>query len=225
MDFILPIFLYSAIFMALFAFAELLYLKAGTDAEYTRKIVHAGTGVLTLGFPVYFESPWQVIIICLLFLALLAISRKTNTLRSINAVKRKTAGSILYPVIVIITFLFYRYMDIKSEQGYLNFYLPILIMALCDPIAAITGTLYKQNNRSHAGKTLAGTLSFIASAFIVSVVLMIGLTNMSVLSLLAWSAPIALVTGITERITGKGWDNFTIPMAAMAVLYLMNYYQ
>jgi phytol kinase len=225
MDFILPIFLYSAIFMALFAFAELLYLKAGTDAEYTRKIVHAGTGVLTLGFPVYFESPWQVIIICLLFLALLAISKKTNMLRSINAVKRKTAGSILYPVIVILVFLFYRYRNSQNEQGYLNFYLPILIMALCDPIAAIAGTLYQQKKRSPVGKTLAGTLSFIASAFIVSVALMVGLTNMKTLSLLGWSAIIASITGITERITGKGWDNFTIPLAAMAVLYLMNYYQ
>lgn len=225
MELILPIFLYSSVFLALFAVAELLYLKAGIAAEHTRKIVHAGTGLLTLGFPVYFTSSWQVIIICILFLFVLAISKKTNMLRSINAVNRKTAGSILYPVIVIFVFLFYRYMNAENEQGYLNFYLPVLIMALCDPVAAIAGNMYKQRFGANPGKTLAGTLAFITLAFVISVGLMFGLTNWSLLFILGWSILIALLTGITERLTDKGWDNFTVPLAAMALLYLMNYYQ
>lgn len=223
-EFITLILCYSAAFLALFALAELLHLKAGVDAEYTRKLVHIITGLLTLGFPVYFTSAWQVLIICTLFLALLVISKRLNLLRSINNVKRKTAGSILYPIIVVLVFLFYDYMKREESQGYLNFFLPILIMALCDPFAAIVGNRYKKRNQNTERKTIQGTLSFIFLSYAISLLLLICFTDRSLASLLGWSALIAVSTGITERISMKGWDNFTIPLATMAVLYLMNYF-
>jgi phytol kinase len=222
-DFILPILSYSAAFMALFIFAELLHVKAGVDAEYTRKLVHIITGLLTLGFPVYFTSAWQVVIICTLFLVLLTISRQLNLLQSINNVKRQTAGSILFPIIVVIVFLFYNYMKKQESQGYLNFFLPILVMALCDPVAAIVGKRY-QSNQNTERKTIEGTISFILLSYVLSFLLLFFFTDRSLASISGWSVLIALSTGITERISMKGWDNFTIPLAAMCVLYLMNYF-
>jgi len=57
----------SVLFLLLFTVAEWLYHKAKIKADYTRNLVHTGTGLLTLLFPVYFAHLWQVSIICVAF--------------------------------------------------------------------------------------------------------------------------------------------------------------
>ncbi len=225
MEFIGPILIFSTCFLALFATAELLYMKAGMAAEFTRKIVHAGTGFLTLGFPIFFYSAWQVIIICSMFLLLLLLSKTTGTLKSINNVNRKTYGSLLYPIIVVIVFLYYDYMLISddSQKPLLHFYIPVLVMAVADPAAAIAGNWYKKRWRKKNGKTFFGSAWFFATAFLISFTLVLLLSNeYSILAIAAWSLLLASLTSITERVSGNGWDNFTIPLAAIIVLYLMN---
>ena len=66
----------SSAFLGLFALAELLFHVAKMRAEYTRKLVHAGTGLLTLLFPVYLDHVWQVLVICASFLLLLVLSMR-----------------------------------------------------------------------------------------------------------------------------------------------------
>jgi phytol kinase len=222
MRFILPILIYSACFLALFALVELFYWKLKMKAEHTRKLVHAGTGILALGFPIFFYSVWQVVIICTLFLVLLLLSRRSDFLRSINKVDRHTSGSILYPVIVIIVFAFYQNIGGPADQRQLvYFYLPILILAICDPVAALTGTWYKEKKKLTGGKTLFGSACFSVSAFIISTLLLLSFHMSEIAPALFYSLVIALVTSLAERVSGKGWDNFTIPLGAMAVLYLI----
>ena len=225
MDFVLPLLIYPLFFLILFVVAEWLYHRANVHAEYTRKIVHAGTGLLTMGFPVYFDSFWQVIIICTLFLVILVASRKLNMLHSINNVSRRTEGSVLYPVIVIIAFLFYQYMNEVDSRNPVHFYLPILIMAISDPVAALAGTRFKKDHTGMKGKTTAGTLAFAASAFIIAMILLAVFMRLSFVPLIGWSFVISIATALAERASNGGWDNFTIPLTAMSVLYLINHLQ
>lgn len=225
MAFWLPILIYPLFFLLLFIIAELLYHRANIDAEYTRKLVHAGTGLLTLGFPLYFHSAWQVIIICLLFLVILVASRKLNMLRSINDVPRQTEGSILYPVIVIIVFLFYDYMQQVDSRNLVYFYLPILIMAISDPVAALAGNRFNGKRTAKNRKTLAGSLAFAFTSFLISLMLLSLFIDLNFYQTLAWSIAIATLTALAERISSRGWDNFTIPLTAMAMLYLINRFQ
>lgn len=223
MRFLLPILIYSAGFLVLFALGEILYWKLQMKAEHTRKLVHAGTGILTLGFPIFFYSLWQVVIICSLFLILLFVSRKFDFLRSINKVNRHTSGSILYPVIVVIVFAFYQYMNRPADQQkqLIYFYLPVLILAISDPVAALAGNWYKERNNLTGGKTFFGSLCFLFSAFIISTLLLLSFNMNETAPALLYSLVIAAVTSLAERTSGKGWDNFTIPLGAMIVLYIM----
>ena len=91
-------------FLVLFGSAEILYHYFKIQAEYTRKYVHIGTGLLTLLFPILFSSHWSVLIICAAFLLLLVTSLKFNLLKSINAIGRFTLGSVMYPIVVYICF-------------------------------------------------------------------------------------------------------------------------
>lgn len=214
----------SACFLALFAFAEVLYRVFNLKAEYTRKIVHIGTGILTLLFPLYFTATWQVAVLCITFLAVLYISERIGLLPSINNVGRKTAGSLLYPVVVIIVFAFYKYMLARYMVfgGLLYFYLPILAMAIGDPAAALFGNISKKDTK--VGKTNKGTFSFFIVVSVVSVMFMYVFNDerYSISEVVAYTIPLAALTALAERVTGGGWDNFTIPVIACCYLLILS---
>lgn len=221
----LPVLWLGVCFLALFLIAELLHRLARVPAEYTRKLVHAGTGVLTLLFPVFLTEVWQVAILCGSFLVLLLISLHTGWLPSINAVERKTAGSWLYPIIVFLCFLFYE----GSKGGeqirfnrYYFFYLPLLLLAFCDPAAALAGGYWKRKYRdTPPGKTLAGSLAFFLLATLICLVCGLAFLKRpapsNILPVTVLSVPIA--TTLAERVSGRGWDNFTVPAAAMLCIW------
>lgn len=212
----------SACFIGLFALAEVLYHIAKVNAEYTRKLVHVGTGVLTLLFPIYLQHLWQVVVICIAFLVLLLLSLKFDLLKSINKVDRKTVGSLLYPVIVIIVFTFYYYVPPSSFDEYLYFYMPILVMAICDPTAAIVGTQYAKG-KDITGKTWAGSIAFLITAIAVcmAIFILFNTDNITISTLLVHSSVIGIITMLTERLSKNGWDNFTIPLVVIGYLWLI----
>ncbi len=208
-------------FLVLFAIAELLYHKFNYHAEVTRKIVHIFTGVLTLLFPPMLSNHWFVLILCGSFLVILLASWPLKLLPSINAVDRKTTGSILYPIIVYGCFLNYNHFD-----NFALYYIPILTLALCDPVAAYVGKKYPYKPYSAFGqkKTLSGSLAFMGAALILSFSFLIGLEHYSVVHAISIALILAVCTAFAEGISHGGYDNFTIPFAATIVLLMAEYY-
>ncbi|MDB3906339.1 hypothetical protein N9355_02600 [Crocinitomicaceae bacterium] len=208
-------------FLVLFGVAELLYHKFNFQAEVTRKIVHIFTGVLTLFFPPMLENHWFVLALCGSFLVILLVSWPLKLLPSINAVERKTNGSILYPIIVYGCFLNYNYFD-----NFALYYIPILTLALCDPIAAYVGKKYPYKPYSAFGqkKTISGSLAFMGAALLLSIVFLIGLEHYSILHAIIVAMVLAICTTFAEGISHGGYDNFTIPFAATIVLLVAEYY-
>lgn len=217
---ILNMSLFSSAFIVLFVIAELLYHRFNVKAEYTRKLVHFGTGLLTMFFPSYLSSHWQVLLLCLSFLLLLTASKKFDLLKSINGVDRKTFGAVLFPVVV------YGCMAASEIMNNLLFYyIPILILAISDPIAALIGKKFpfgKYTILDHT-KTLSGSIGFFASAFAISFFAMMpymytwSMNGLMTISLLAGAACLA------EALSKDGWDNFTIPAAVSLVLINLNF--
>ncbi len=207
-------------FLALFALAEWLYQKQRVSAEHTRKLVHAGTGLLTLLFPVWLTAWWQAAALCGVFLIVLVISKKGGFLESIHGVARKTAGSGLYPVIVALAFGFYLYVarEFTLFQAHYYFYMPVLIMALADPAAALAGKWYQRKYRFQSGKTVAGSVAFFWVALVVGGLLMaIFATDKLPISTLLLAVSLAFFTTLAEKYSRNGWDNFFIPLTAMGV--------
>ncbi len=217
----------SAAFLTLFAVAEFLYHRTGVPAEHTRKIVHAGTGFLTLLFPLTLQHPWQVAVLCGSFLALLLITMRTGWLPSVNAVPRKTWGSALYPLIVLSVFWFYSFMRARAAgcNPLLYFYLPVLILAVCDPLAALVGQRASRRSGANAeGKTWAGSFAFFQSALLISALVLFLCCGVFVHvgRTIGTAGALAMCTTLAERWSSRGWDNFTIPAVAAACLYLFH---
>ena len=211
----------TLMFLALFGIAEWLYHKRHWAAETTRKIVHIGTGLLSLLFPVMLANHWLVLILCSAFLLILLLSLHYKLLPSINAIDRKSAGSLAFPVAVYGCYLVYNW----QQQQYIYYYLPILILGLCDPAAAFVGRRLPKGKFSVRAdaKTLSGSGAFFVVAFLLSVALSIFASAQSAVApVMVTALLVALLSSIAEALSGKGYDNLTIPAAVLAALAMSN---
>jgi len=206
----------SIAFLALFGLAEVLFHKTKLKVEKTRKLVHFGTGLLTMLFPIYLENHWQVLFLCSSFLVLLFLSQKLNLLQSINKVDRKTYGSLLFPVTVYISFLIANHFD-----DFLFFYLPILILSISDPLAALVGKKYPIGKYVILGheKTLMGSSAFFISAFLIAFGALLTSSSFFCYSNFSMAMLIAGIACVSEGLCKNGYDNLTIPVAIMFTLH------
>ena len=210
------ILLYGLTFLLLFVSAEWLYRVRSITTDTTRRYVHIGTGVLTMGFPLILSEPWSIYLLCGLFLIILVISLRTQHLQSINGVNRTTYGSLYYPIVVA---LCYWYSDLHDQ--FLYFYLPLIIMALADPCASFVGRRYRYRPYRILGqtKTLGGSFAFFCCALCLS----IGFLSLSTSfggNLVLTTFLIAVMTTCVEAVSHRGLDNLTIPLSAVFILSL-----
>ena len=206
-------------FLVLFGMAELLYHYLKVPGETTRKIVHIGTGLITLSFPLFLSTHWSVLILTISFVVILALSDRLGILKSINAIDRFSRGSILYPIIIYVTYWTFTLFD-----DVLFFYLPILILAICDPIAALTGRKWPKGPFKiwRETKTLVGSGAFFLSCFMLTLFFTIPLRS-NWLEIIAVTFFISLFTTIAEAASQKGWDNLFIPLSVTITLLLSKY--
>ena len=207
--------LLATAFLVLFTIAEVLYRRFNFKAEVTRKIVHIGTGLLSLLFPALLDSVGVVGFLCGSFLLILIGSMRFKLLPSINNVDRKTYGSLLYPVTVFSCFVLYE------KYGQLSFYyIPILILALCDPIAALVGKRKPLGQYTIFGhpKTMSGSSAFFVAAFVLAFLLLHFTDHLGVSEALWIAFCSAFVTTIAEGLSHNGFDNLTIPAASILIL-------
>lgn len=203
-------------FLGLFALAEFFYHVLNIHAEYTRKLVHIGTGLLTLLFPLLLSSHWWVLLLCMSFALILLLSLRFSLLKSINAIDRESVGSLAYPVSVYLCFICY------AQTGNLSFfYLPILVLAICDPVAALCGKKWPLGKFTVGknSKSLMGTGMFFGSAILlVSGIYFLFDPQAFGLKLIFEILIIAAVSAFTEALSGRGFDNLTIPLSVLACL-------
>ncbi|WP_417611714.1 hypothetical protein [Owenweeksia hongkongensis] len=204
-------------FLLLFTVSEILYHFAKVEAEKTRKLVHVGTGLLTLLFPILLTNHWSVLLLCSSFLVILLLSLRFDLLKSINKIDRVSRGSLIYPFVVYILFLAF-----SSYDQLLFFYLPVVVLAVSDPLASLAGKCwpYGKYRLKNETKTLVGSTMFFASAFVISVLLIAGFTELQTSEIIMLSILVSIITALVEAVSYRGYDNLFIPMSALAILMM-----
>ncbi len=212
---ILHTFMLAGGFLALFGSAELMYHRFKVKCEYSRKYVHIITGLITLSFPVLLDNHWLVLFLCGSFAIILTLSLRLNLLKSINAINRKSRGSILYPIVVYSLYLVQDYCG-----NYIFFYIPILILAISDPLAALLGRKYPWGPYSliKDRKTLMGSSVFFLSAFLISALLFYAMLGWVDSTMLRMALLLGFATALIEGISQNGYDNLTVPLLAALIL-------
>lgn len=210
------------IFLALFAVAEALYWKHNVKAELTRKLVHMASGLISLSFPLLITNHWVVLALCVSFASVLIFSYRNKLLLSINAVDRVTHGSLLFPLVVYLCYFAF------SQSGlYVYYYLPILILAISDPLAALAGKSIPMGPYMVFGqsKTLMGSGAFFVSAFACSFIALWRMEAASFPFAFLAALIISATTTSVEAVTHKGYDNLLIPVSCIASVLLTQYLQ
>jgi phytol kinase len=207
--------------LMLLIFNEMVYRRLHPEGEITRKLAHFLATLSTISFPYLFDNHWYVLALAIIFFTVLFISRKGRYLKSIHGISRRSVGSFILPISIYLTFLVSYTFDNKFL-----FILPILILAICDPMAGILGMNLQIYNhqirifRWKLNKTSTGSISFFISCYIISVIALY-YYRMAFDPKTFWLALIIAVAGtLTEMFSWKGTDNLSIPISVLLVLIL-----
>ena len=198
-------------YVLLLIFCEFLNRRKNIASEYTRKLAHFVSTLSVLCFPHVFKDMGYVLAICITFFVMLLIANRMCILHSIDEVGRRTGGSYLLALSVGIVY----FVSVILENSML-FTLPILILAICDPLAGIIGKRFKSKHIFN-GKTIAGSFTFLIFSLCISLFYLSAADHKSVITL---SLMIAFSSSITELLSPRGTDNLTIPLLIAGVLIL-----
>lgn len=206
--------------LLLLLLCEALIRQNHLRGENARKLVHITVALYAATWAFYLSS--QVIaIISVVLVGAVVIVQKSRFLHSLHSVRRVTYGELWYPLGIGISAILFTNPYIYA--------LAVLHMGLADGLAAVVGVGMGKNAKRftilHQTKSVAGTLVFITTSFVLYLSYWVlfsavplfadSLLNAALISL---SAAI-LVAGV-ELVAPKGSDNILVPMAAgiLAVL-------
>jgi dolichol kinase len=210
--------IFLGIFGLLMILTQILHKVFAIRSEVTRKFMHISGGLLSLFFFYFFKTHWWVLLLCLIAFLILLITYIKNLLPGIHKTNRVSFGSIFFPIPVYICFLI-----AINLQNHILFYLPISILTISDTIAEWGGKRWGTYTKSffNGQKTLAGSLCFAASSFIISLVLFEVMFGLPFIETLSISIAISIIITPVELISLRGVDNLTVPLSTLGLLMLL----
>ena len=203
-------------YILLLIFCEILNRKLNVEAEYTRKLSHVVAVLMALFFfPIVFKNVGYALALSALFFVLLMIAKVQKWIPSVDNVERETGGSYFLAFGLGATYLISVVFGKNAA-----FTLPLLIFAISDPLAGLVGGKWIKSNEIYAGKTIAGSLAFLFSALLICLLFFNSVYDNPMIAL---SLMVALTATVTELISTKGTDNFTVPLSVAGVLIISQF--
>jgi phytol kinase len=206
-----------ALLVAVLATVSLLTRVLQLDAEVARKTIHVSLGLYCLTFPLLFDQPWQVIVLCAAAFLLLLAARlrglRDGLGRGLLGIARRSHGDLLFTVAVALCFLL-------QEGQVVAYVLPLAILTLSDAAAALIGGRYGRNIFIiEAGrKSWEGAAMFLLTAWIISMVLLLLLSDAPRMNVVVLGLAIAVYGTTVEAASWRGWDNLFVPLALNLLL-------
>jgi dolichol kinase len=205
--------------LAILGLAELWRRRGGPPDEWTRKLVHVGSGAVVGLFPWIFRSPWTVLALGLFFAGVIAGARRLGLLRGIHCVERRSEGDVYFLVAACLLFVIGRHRPV--------FYLiAVLVLMLADTAAALVGSRYgRWTYAVGAGRrSFEGSAVFFVTAFLGVHVPLLLLTEVDPAASLLISLQVALLAACFEAISLRGNDNLIVPLVTYYLLVKMTPY-
>jgi len=196
--------------------AEGLNRLLAADAEFTRKIVHIGSGQVIVFAWVLDIPAWVGVGASVVAGAIAILSYFVPILPSINSVGRRSLGTFFYASSVGILAGYFFTRDLPQYAA-----IGILVMAWGDGLAAIVGRNFGRCPYQIAGnqKSVEGTLTMALASFAVTLLVLVAAGQ-------GWTVwPVALAVAIAatvlETFSQFGLDNLTVPVgSALLCFYL-----
>jgi phytol kinase len=185
--------------------------------ETARKLLHAGSGGLTLTFPFVFDALWPVLVLTAASVMVLAATRCVPIVAArfgpvTQAVGRRGFGELYFPIAVAM--LFWLTLDAHP----LLFVVPILVLTCADAAGALVGERHGRRRYAGGSKSLEGSLAFAATGLICVYVPFRLAAGTERFESFVIAASIAIAMALVEGAARAGRDNLAIPIGAYFLL-------
>ncbi|ACK66871.1 phosphatidate cytidylyltransferase [Rippkaea orientalis PCC 8801] len=202
---------------AIIALSEGVNRLTGLGAEFTRKIVHIGSGNVILIAWWFQLSSWVLVSASIIAGIVAIVSYFLPILPSINSVGRKSLGTFFYAVSIGV--LGSWFWQLNQPQYTV---MGVLVMAWGDGMAAIIGQNFGQHPYQVWGvnKSWEGSLTMMGVSFIIISLILLSMGKPLVLTgLIALVVAIA-ATGL-ETFSKWGIDNLTVPLGTAILAFCL----
>ena len=208
---------FLSLFLLLFVALEVCARKAIMRGETTRKLLHTGSGLLTLTFPFVFGDVWPVLLLTASSASLLAVVRFVPAVRVrlsgvTTRVGRVSLGELYFPISVAVLF----WLTLGSDP--LLFVIPILVLTLADATGALVGARYGLTPYTGSSKSLEGSVAFAVVAFFCIHVPLVVSSDVGRVESLGIAATLSLLVMLLEGSAWRGLDNLFIPIGGYFLL-------
>ena len=210
----------SYLYVALVIMGGKLFEKKGKEAS--RKFIHIMLGNWWIIAMYFFTNVWSAIFVPITFVIINYLSYKNNLIKVMERDEQDGLGTVYYAVALLVLAIVSFGIFKEPALGLV----PTLVMAYGDGLAAVIGKKIKSKKYKlgETKKSFAGSLTmFVISTVLIGAYLAFNYgpifwmgTHWTVVAILAGFTITAL-----EAVSGKGWDNITVPVATLALLLLL----
>jgi len=207
----------GAITLAVMAGAELWRKLGNPEPEWTRKLIHVGSGAVAVSFPFLLESPVTVLGLTVFFALFVVLAKRFGFLKSLYGVRRKSSGAYYYPLAILLLFL------LAQDRPWL-YLSAMLVLGVSDSLAALIGSQYGviRYRVDEADRSLEGSLVFFVAAFLVVHLPMLLMTDLPRATCVLVAVLAAALATAVEAISLKGSDNLFVPLVVYLVVDRMS---
>jgi phytol kinase len=191
------------------------------NPEVARKLLHIAMGLLALTLPWLFNSAWPVVLLVGAGMIILCGIRLSYFLRrylggSIDCVARTSYGDLCFLLAIVLLFVAAR------DRTFL-YVVPIAILTFADSGAALVGVPLGRRRYPALGgvKSIEGSVVFFTIALLCAGALLPAFGEQGSVEVFFMATALALATTFLEGLSGKGFDNLTIPVGAYFLLQAM----
>lgn len=203
--------------IAMFVLLGALHSTREIHPELLRKLLHVGTGLIALSFPLLFGSGWPVFVVMATAALIVTVIRWSSLCASLGnvlyGVARSSQGE--YYFLAAIALLFGL-----ADGDVLLFWVPLMILTFADTAAALVGVRFGHRRLAVVGssKTIEGSMAFLFVAFVCALAPITLLTRLEGAEIVLISTVLAVSTTVAEAFARKGLDNLLVPLVAFLAL-------
>ena len=205
----------------------------------SRNFSHLVAGLVSLPYPWFFSSHWWVLLLAVQSSVVLYVTRYYGFIPSHHKTAGRSLGSFLFFVSIYICY------TASSYAGNISlFVIPILVLSISDVTASIVGQRFGKRPISMmkltsilkpsgilrptslirrfgaTNKTYAGSLAFFISSMVIVFAVFQYYLGESFFHSILMALAISVATTFSEAISPNGFDNLTIPLTTLIIIWL-----
>lgn len=188
--------------------------------EASRKLFHIGGGLTTLAFPWIFTVWWPPVALLPLTVGTLLALKHLRGLRGglgrvLYGIERESLGEVYMPLSISAVWL------LSGGQPVL-YCVPVLVLTLADPAAALVGTRFGTLRYKTVGgsKSLEGSLAFGITAYLAVQAPLLLWASLNPALVILVALIVASLAMLAEAVAWRGLDNLFIPLLSFGLLRL-----